>query len=253
MDLKTIAIMNQKGGVGKTTTALCIADLLARDGKRVLGIDMEPQRNFSSTKRVDNTSATVMDVLMNRIPISEAIQHVEGFDVVAGSPLLSTADSNITEVGKEYRLREALDTIRNQYDFCILDTPPSLGIISINALTACDYVIIPAEAASFSLEGIDQVYQTFEVVWKYCNKDFKVLGILLTKYNVRLIHSRQISSATKQIADALHTKLFDAKIRACTAVAEAQTRRMSLFDYSKNCNAAKDYRTLVDEIMEEIA
>ena len=248
----TIAIMNQKGGVGKTTTSLCLSEALALRNKRVLAVDMEPQHNLSNTKKVDTGGVTSMTLLQAAAQAGDAIQHAEHMDVIAGTSVLSTVDSVITDVGKEFRMKEALSAVQEDYDFCIIDTPPQLGTITINALTACDYVIIPAAADMYSIEAIGELYSTFQVVWKYCNRDFKILGILITRYKAQQRLTRQALDSITAMAKGMGTRVFDTKIRESVAVAEAQTKRMSLFDYARYCTSARDYWNLSAEVLKEI-
>ena len=176
---------------------------------------------------------------------------------VAGSPtrvprcplLLAVADATLTATGKEYRLKEALQALKGKYDYCIVDTPPALGILTVNALTAATGAIIPAQADIFSLQGIGQLGGTLDAVKKYCNPDLSVMGILLTRYNDRAVIGREAAEMTERTAGQLGTELFTARIRECTAIKEAQARRQSIYSYAPKSNAAADYAALVAEIM----
>lgn len=247
----TMAIINQKGGVAKTTTALAIGSGLARRGYRVLCIDMDAQCNLSQTMRAAVTGASVFDVLTGKSSAKNAIQRTDQGDIIPSSPSLAGADAIITETGKEYRLKEAIDPIRREYDYIIIDTPPALGILTINALTAADRAIVPAQADIYSLQSIQQLNGTIETVRKYCNKSLKVSGILLTRYSRRSIVSRDLAEAAAQAAQAIGTKLYKTSIRENVAVKEAQVERMSIFDYAPSSNAASDYSCVIDEILED--
>lgn len=179
------------------------------------------------------------------------MQHTAQGDTIASSPTLAGADTIITAVGKEYRLKEALATIQEQYDYIIIDTPPALGILTINALTACDGCIIPAQADIYSLQGINQLYGTIQTVMKYCNPSMVVMGILLTRYNARAIISREVAEMVEQTAEQLHTKLYQAKIRECTALKECQAMKQDIYSYAPKSNAAADYSAFIDEIISE--
>jgi chromosome partitioning protein len=157
----------------------------------------------------------------------------------------------LTAVGKEYRLKEALEALQGNYDYAIIDTPPALGILTVNALTACTGVLIPAQADIYSLQGISQLYGTLQTVRKYCNPSLKVMGILLTRYSGRAIISREVAEMIEETAAQLHTKLYQTKIREATAIKEAQARRQSIYEYAPKSNATTDYKALIDEILRE--
>lgn len=249
--METLAVINQKGGVGKSTTALMVGVGLAKKGHKVLFIDLDAQGNLTYTLRATlNSGYNALKVLQNPVTVNEQIEHLAECDIIASTPSLAGADSIITEVGKEYRLREALDILKGNYDYCIIDTPPALGILTVNALTACDGVIIPAQADLFSLQGIGQLNGTIETVKKYCNRNLKVKGIVLTRYSNRSIISREMAEMMEETAQQLKTKLYETKIRECTAIKECQATRQNIFDYAPRSNAATDYAKLVSEILE---
>lgn len=246
-----VAIINQKGGCAKTTTAVCIAEALQRSGKRVLRIDLDPQCNLSFLLGADCTGLTfpsVYDVLMRTQSAASAIQHTDQGDIISAAPALASADLTLTATGKEYRLSEALKSVSGQYDIAVIDTPPALGVLTVNALSAAAGCVIPAQADILSLQGIGQLSQTISAVRQYCNRDLKIYGILLTRYNGRAIISRDISDLMSKTAAALGTKVFETKIRECTAVREAHALRKPLFEYAPKCNAAKDYASFLEEL-----
>lgn len=247
--MKTIAIINQKGGVGKSTTAEAIGAGLSLKGYKVLFIDMDAQGNLSYTLNADTKGYNAMGVLERPETIKEEIQHTEQGDIIASSPKLAGADKLLETTGKEYRLKEALEKIKADYDYIIIDTPPALGIITINALTASDGVIIPSQADIYSLQGIQQLNGTIEAVKKYCNPQLSIMGIVLTRYNKRTIIRRELAEIMERTAEQLHTRLYDTKIRECTAIVEAQATRQSIFSYAPRSNATTDYRALVEEII----
>lgn len=249
--MKVYSIINQKGGVGKSTTALAIGAGLSLKGFSVLYVDLDAQGNLSYTIGATTRGYNAMGVLQRPETVAEEIQHTEQGDIIASSPYLAGADTTITETGKEYRLREALDRISGKYDYCIIDTPPALGILTINALTACSGAIIPAQADIYSLQGIGQLNSTIETVKRYCNKDLSIMGIVLTRYNSRSIISREVAEMLDQTAEQIQTKLYKAKIRECTAIKEAQATKQNIFLYAPKSNATADYKALVDEIIAE--
>lgn len=249
--MQVIAVINQKGGVGKSTTALAIGAGFILKGYKILYIDLDAQGNLSYTLRASNAGYNVMGVLQKPETVKGEIQNTEQGDVIASSPALSGADTLLTEIGKEYRLREAIELIKDLYDYVIIDTPPALGILTINALTACNGIIIPAGADIYSLQGISQLKGTIETVKKYCNNSLEILGILLTRYNSRAIISREVAEMLEKTAKRLNTKLYDTKIRECTAIKEAQAMRESIFTYAPKSNATVDYKALTDEILKQ--
>lgn len=249
--MQTIAVINQKGGVGKSTTAQAIGAGLFLKGNKVLFIDLDAQGNLSYTLGADTQGNTIIDVLQQEVSPEEATQHINGADIIASSPSLAGADTVITATGKEYRLKEALEKINGQYDYCIIDTPPALGILTINALTACNGAIIPAQADIYSLQGISQLYSTIETVKKYCNPALQIKGIVLTRFSARAIISREVAEMIDQTAAQFQTKLYNTKIRECTAIKEAQAMQQNIFDYAPKSNAASDYTELVNEILRE--
>ena len=250
----TIAIVAQKGGVGKSTSAYAIgAGLMKYHAAKVLFVDTDAQGNLSRTMEADNsgdTGADALGVLTGRSSAEAAIQRTPHGDIIASSPSLSGADSEaaLTKVGREYRLRKALEAVSGAYDYCIIDTPPQLSIITVNALTACNKAIIPAQADDYSLEAIERLRETIEVVKAYCNPSLQVDGILLTRYNGRAVLSREIADMMEQAAEGLETRLYTTRIRECTALKEAQALREDIYSYAPRSNAAKDYRAVIDEL-----
>lgn len=247
--MKTIAIINQKGGVGKSTTALAIGAGLILKGYSVLYTDLDAQGNLSYTLGADTKGYNAMGVLERPETAKEEIQHTPQGDIIASSPKLAGADKLLEETGKEYRLKEALESLQGAYDYIIVDTPPALGILTINALTACTGAIIPAQADIYSLQGIGQLNSTIETVKKYCNPSLSIMGIVITRFNGRSIIRREVAEMLEHTADQLHTKLFSSKIRECTALVEAQATKQNIYSYAPRSNATADYKALVDEII----
>ena len=246
---KAIAVINQKGGVGKSTTALAIGAGLSLKGYSVLFIDLDAQGNLSYTLGADTKGYNAMGVLERPETAKEEIQHTPQGDIIASSPKLAGADKLLEETGKEYRLKEALESLQGAYDYIIVDTPPALGILTINALTACTGAIIPAQADIYSLQGIGQLNSTIETVKKYCNPSLSIMGIVITRFNGRSIIRREVAEMLEHTADQLHTKLYSSKIRECTALVEAQATKQNIYSYAPRSNAAADYKALVDEII----
>lgn len=247
--MKTIAIINQKGGVGKSTTAFTLASGLKNKGYKTLCIDMDAQGNLSYTADANDDLLTIYDLLAEDANINQAIQHTKNFDLIASSKALSGADGFITDIGKEYKLKEILESVKNDYDYIIIDTPPALGILTVNALTACDSVIIPAQADIYSLQGIEQLSKTIQPIKKYCNDKLKIDGILLTRYSPRAILSREVAEIANDLAQNLNTKVFKSTIREAIAVKESQINKQSLFDYAPNSNVTNDYLNFINELL----
>lgn len=244
-----ICVINKKGGVAKTTTALAIAAGLIAKGKRVLSIDLDSQCNLTMCTSAQLDGKNILGVLLEQIHINDAIQKTPMGDVIPACLALAGADGVITETGKEYRLREALDEIGDKYDYAVIDTPPSLGILSINAMTAADWLIIPAQADIFSRDGLIQLARAIEKDRKYCNKNLKIAGILLTRYSDRNILSRNLRKTYDEIAEKMGTKVLNSTIRENIAIKEAQVMHQTIFEYDKNSNGAQDYQDLVDELI----
>lgn len=250
--MHTYAVINQRGGIGKTTTAAALAAGLRARGYKTLLIDLDAQCNLSYTMRAEHSSPTIYEVLTGAAELQAAIVNTEQGDIIPSSANMATADTAITETGKEYKLREAILTLKGKYKYIVIDTPPALGIATINALTAANSVIIPAQAEAFSLQGIGRVYNTIETVRKYCNPKLKIEGILLTRYESNTTLGKIEAEQAAETAKAMKTKVFTAKIRACNGIKEAQATRQSIFDYkpaAKVRNAAADYNAFIEELL----
>ncbi len=248
--MKTIAIINQKGGVGKTTTAFALAAALGKAGKKTLSIDLDSQRNLSYAMGANTSEKHVLSVLQASTTLEESIQTVPEGDILASSPFLVAAESMFTQVGKEFLLKESLSSLGDRYDYCILDAPPTLGIMTINALTASHGVVIPAQADIFSFQGIEDLAMNMESIRKYFNPQLQIDGILLTRYNGRSIVTREVSELMERNAGKLHCKLFESRIRECSALKESQVMQENIFDYAPKSNAAQDYLAFTQEILE---
>ena len=244
-----ITVSTQKGGVGKTTTAGALGAALHARGYRVLYVDLDAQANLTYSAGIDAPRITALEILEGTATAAEARIATPQGDIIPAAPALASAEIIFRETGKEYRLREALEPIRAEYDFIILDTPPALGILTINALTAADRVIIPAQADIYSLQGIGQLAQTIGTIKRYTNQGLKIGGLLITRYNARALLSRDVSEMLEDTARELGTQVYRARIRECIALKEAQARRLDIFTYSPRSNAAADYAAFTDEFL----
>lgn len=249
---ESIAIINQKGGVGKSTTAVALGAGLLGKGHTVLYIDLDAQGNLTHTLGIDASDFTSIDLLAKRANIHDVLQPLGQGAIIPASPALAGADTIIIELGKEYKLKEALEEIADLYDYIIMDTPPALGVLTVNALTACTSVIIPAQADIYSLQGINQLYATIETVKQYCNTSLRVRGILLTRYNARSVLSRDIAEIMEKTAEKLQTRVFDTTIREAIAIKESQVHRQDIYTYAPKSNAALDYTAFIDEFLRYI-
>ena len=249
--MKTVAIINQKGGVGKTTTAHHLAVGLSLKGYKVLSVDLDAQGNLSFASGACTGGASSLGLLTGDVSALDAIQKTAHGDTIPSSRSLAGADAFITDTGKEYRLREALESVSDLYDYCVIDTPPALGILTVNALTACAGVIIPVQADIYSLQGVEQLCETMKPVKRYCNPDLTVDGLLLTRYSPRSVLGREIAVLADQIARKIGTRLYNATIRDAVAVKEAQINQQSLYDYAPKAKVTQDYEAFVREFLQE--
>ena len=249
--MKTYVISNQKGGIGKSTTAHALGAYASlKDGKRTLFIDLDAQGNLTQSLGLKASSPSSYDVLMEPTNLRKSIVQVNtlGVSAIPSSPLLSRATLDFTEVGKEYRLNEALATVKDDYEVVVIDTPPALSILTINALTAADSLIIPVQADIFSIEAVKEMLGTIASVRKYTNHDLEIEGLLLCRFQGRSILSRNCADSFEVLAGNLGTKLFKTKIRESIAIKEAQALSQDIFSYAPKSNGAKDYESFCKEI-----
>lgn len=247
---KVISVSNQKGGVGKTTTTCSLAAGLKRKGCRVLAIDLDPQGNLGFSVGADTeTSASIYNVLKGEAKIQYAIQKMSSMDIIISSILLSGIELEFTNTGREYLLKEAIRPILAFYDYILLDTPPALGILTINAFTASDSIVVPMLSDIFSLQGIAQLYETVERVKKYCNPGISIAGILLTRFNPRSRLNQEIRGTAEMIAQDLHIRLFDSFIRSSISASEAQSVQKDIFAYNPRSHLSRDYERFIEELL----
>lgn len=244
-----ITVTNQKGGVGKTTTASSLICGLHQRGARVLGIDLDPQGNLGFNLGLDiGSGSTVYDVFQGTCPMESAIQSTEYGDVLPSDIMLSAAEVGFTAPRREFMLSDLLTAIRDRYDFVIIDTPPALNILTVNAYVASSGLIVPMEAEVLSLVGVSQIQDTIETVRKSFNPDLKVLGILLNKYDRRLTLSREILDLAESVAEQLGSQVFHTKVRRSVSVAMAPAHGQSVLTYQPSGKASADLRKIVDAV-----
>lgn len=253
--MKIITIANQKGGVGKTTTCQTLACGLARKGFKVLAIDCDSQRNMSFTFNAMNNTKSIFNVLLQE-PIEEAIVKTnQKVDLIPSSEQLYVADSVFNQANDIYRLKVQLQKISNNYDYCIIDTPPTLNTITKNCLIASDSVIIPMHTDSFSMQGLSQLLSTIEEAKTKQReqnlKELKVEGILLTEYNERTLLNRMLSNQIERISKQTGLNVFKTTIRKGIVVGEAQNNQSNVFEMNPKSNVAKDYDSFIKEYLKK--
>lgn len=249
---KIISFSNQKGGISKTTSSVIFGSGLSNRGYKVLMIDLDPQANMTSFVGAEGLcNVTVYDVLKKNVSISEAIVKLKEFDVVTSNEDLCGADLDLNTIGKEFRLKEAIDSVKENYDYIILDTPPALSILTVNAFTSSDEVIIPTTASIFSISGMLVLYENIAAIKKYTNPNLKISGVLITKYNPRTIISKELKDLIEMLSTKMNTKVFNTFIRFSVLVEEAQANKKDLLSFNKRNNVVQDYNMFIDEYLEK--
>lgn len=260
---KIIAVSNQKGGVGKTTSTLNIGAGLVRKGKKVLLLDLDPQGSLTTCmgfepSELENTIAVVIDSFIRRSPITDIqslIMDVDGLDLLPSNITLSVVENAIvTATSREYILKKILAPLKAQYDYILIDCLPSLGMLNLNALTACDSVLVPIKAQFLDLKGFELLLDSINLVKEETNPDIVIEGIVLTMYDERLKLAKKVSDAidrayggTDLIEGAV--KIFNTRISTSTKAAEASVTGKSIFEYDKSCKTAGEYERLVMEVL----
>lgn len=248
---RIIAISNQKGGVGKTTTTINLGAYLARSGKKVLVVDMDPQANTSSGLGLDKRTVehSIYEVLLGAVPLESILfsARVKGLFLAPASPRLAAAEIElVTASEREHRLRRSLAPVRSYYDYILLDCPPSLGLLTVNALTAATDVLVPVQAEYYALEGLGQLTSSIERVRRSLNPELNLLGILVTMNDKRTVLAREIS-------DELHRhfpgKIFTSVIPRNIKLAEAPSFGKTILEYDNFSKGARSYKSLAQEVL----
>ncbi|GAA4929370.1 AAA family ATPase [Mucilaginibacter defluvii] len=250
---KIIALANQKGGVGKTTSSINLAASLAVLEYKTLLVDADPQANSTSGIGFDprNIKASIYECIINQIDPHEAIQKTDtpNLDLLpAHIDLVGAEIEMINLTGREYKMKQVLDSVRDEYDFIIIDCSPSLGLITINALTAADSVIVPVQCEYFALEGLGKLLNTIKIVQSRLNTTLEIEGILLTMYDVRLRLSNQV---VEEVRTHFEDMVFDTIIQRNTRLSEAPSFGVSVIMHDANCKGAINYLNLAREIVKK--
>jgi chromosome partitioning protein len=245
---KIIAFANQKGGVAKTTTSLNLAVALSESGHQVLCVDMDPQGNLTMSQGIDpdKVEKSMYDVLVHHIPIREVIQEREIDVAVASIDLAGAEIAMSTQIGRERSLQKALSEVEDEYDFVCIDTPPSLGLLTVNALTAANKVIVPVQCEYLSMRGLVQLQNTLQMIRENLNPGVEIEGILPTMLDSRTVHAKE---AVEILEENFGDLVFKSRIKKAIKFAEAPVRGTSVIKYDPHGNAAKSYRDLAKEVL----
>jgi len=243
---RIISVANNKGGVGKTTTVINLGAGLQRQGKRVLLIDSDPQANMSQSLRITNQDGNLYRAIRGEIPLVP-LEILPGLDAIPSTLDLSGAEIELAgETGREYILKELIEPLRSHYSYILIDTPPSLGILTVNALVASQEVIIPLQAEYLATQGLTRLLEIVGKIRKRLNKELRIGGVFITQYDSRKILNREVAEFIKTYFE---QDLLRTRVRDNIALAEAPAQGLDIFRYSPRSNGAQDYQALTREIL----
>ncbi len=252
-----ISIAMQKGGSGKTTTTLSLAAALQLQGKKVLLVDLDPQANLTQSLGVaDDMESSIYELLKqvsaeDNLPISDSIVDTAIAPLLPANLELAGAETELLSIyGRENLLQKVLGQVKKEYDFILIDCPPALGILTVNALTASDYVLMPLQAEFLPFKGVQTFMKNIQLIKKQLNKKLEVLGLVLTRYDD---HKSMHHSIRKQLEDLYTDKVLQTTIRSNISLARAQELATDIFSFDSHANGAKDYHALTEEILKKIS
>ena len=250
---KVITVTNQKGGVGKTTTSINLAFYIAKSGKDTLLIDFDPQGNASSGLGIDKRELdkSMCDVMLGEVELSEVITKVEKnkhLFIAPTIPELANVEVQMAEMEDKFRiLKHAIDSVSEKYEYIIIDSPPSLSLLTVNGMIAADYLLLPVQTEFYALEGVAQLLESMNLVKKAMNPDLKLLGVLATMYDRRTSLSSEVLAEIKKY---FKEKVFDTTIPRNVRLAEAPSHGVAIGQYDRFSKGAKAYKSLAEEVIE---
>lgn len=246
-----IALANQKGGVGKTTTSVNLGAALAQAGQRVLLVDIDAQGNATSGSGIDKSELErdSYDVIVDSVPLRDVIVPTDNYDLVPATIQLSGAEIELADKKtREYRLKTALATVNDDYDFILIDNPPALGLLTVNAFTAADAILIPVQTEFYALEGLGQLLNTIELVRQQFNADLDIAGILLTMYDGRTNLAKQVA---EEVRNYFGDKVYETVIPRTVRLSEAPSYGQAIIDFDPRSVGAQVYTELAQEVMKQ--
>ncbi len=255
---KVFAVINQKGGVGKTTTVFNMAAEIANNGNKVLVMDMDSQGSLTTSmgfvsSDIENTIGKVFETLIRREPMPNLQEYIisrDNVDLIPSNLTLSVADiSIVTATAREYLLKKIIMQIKEQYDYIIIDCPPTLGMLVVNVLTAADSIIVPIKASEMDAKGFESLLDTVQMIKMETNPTLQIEGVLMTMFDGRLKEAREVLMSLSQFCSELGIKIFESKVGTSTKASRAFRERRTLAEFAKDSNLANSYKNFVMEVL----